>query len=177
MAILGDGGVGKSSLLRAKTENHFSEESKITIGVDVACIPFEYKQVDDMDSTFLAVDLGGQQRFHFIHDAYLKGVKSAIIVYDLTRYRTFLNLSHWSQLVFDENPMIPVFIVGTKMDLVSQEERLKFEDEYNQMKATLPNHSNIIGQFFVSSKNQDGIAELFKKAEEMMKYYYPVDRD
>ncbi len=143
----------------------------------MACIPFEYKKVDesDPDSTFLAIDLGGQDRFHFIHDAYLKGIKSAIIVYDLTRYRSFLNLDHWSQLIFDENPMVPVFIVGTKKDLVSSEEIQKFEDQFAQIKDTFPNASNLIGHYFVSSKTREGLEELFNKCEEMMKYYYSVD--
>lgn len=175
LAVLGDGGSGKSSLLDAKINRNFAEDSKITIGVDIACIPFELKQLDGNDSTFLAVDLGGQERFHFIHDAYLKGVKAAIIVYDLTRYRSFLNISHWCDMVYNENPLIPVFIAGTKKDLVSEDEIKHFKQEFDEMKEGLPNNNNICGHHFISSKTLEGIDQLFSKCEEMIKFYYSLE--
>ncbi|MCF2141849.1 MAG: GTP-binding protein [Candidatus Lokiarchaeota archaeon] len=175
IAILGDGGVGKTSLLRARKELTFIEESQITIGVDIAVIPFELNQVDQANSSFLAVDLGGQPRFHFIHDAYLKGVKSAIIVYDLTRYPSFLSIPMWYELIYHENPMIPVFIVGTKKDLVDPSLLNSYNEEFSQLKESLPNSKNIIGNYYISAKTKEGIAELFETCEKMMKYYYSMD--
>ena len=89
LAIVGDGGVGKSSLIHAKKEHNFLSEAIRTGGVDIECIPFEYHNIEGKQSQFLAIDLGGQERFHFIHDVYIKGIKAAIIIYDLSRYPTF----------------------------------------------------------------------------------------
>ena len=172
IAILGDGAVGKTSLIRAKQEGDFQLHSNITIGVDVQCIPFEFKKIDQNESAFLAVDLGGQKRFQFIHDAYLEGVKLAVLVYDLNRYKTFTNLKQWAQLIYDQNPMIPLVIVGAKSDLVSAKQRKKFVKEFTAMKKDLPNGQNIMNHLFISAKNQDGIDKLFNACENLIKYYY-----
>ena len=104
IAILGDGASGKTSLIRAKMKGEFTEDSKITIGVDIQCIPFEYhtQEIDDgnQSEVLLTMDLGGQKRFHFIHDAYIKGIKGAIILYDLTRVTSFLNLSNKFAIIY-----------------------------------------------------------------------------
>lgn len=175
IGILGNGGCGKTSLLRARQEQEFIEECKITIGVDIAVFPFEITQIDEKHPTFLALDLGGQERFQFIHDAYLVGVKAALIVYDLTRYPSFLSIPKWYDLVYHENPMIPVFIVGTKKDLVDAETIAEFEKNFEDMRETLPNHQNIIGHYCISAKTKEGVKELFEKCEETIKYYYSIE--
>ena len=126
IAILGDGASGKSSLLRARQHLEFDMYSKLTIGVEVACLPLDYFE-DKIDETaLLAFDLGGQKRFHFIHDAYLRGIRAAVILYDVARYTTFLNLEKWVKLALAENPNIPLFIVGNKIDMLGEEVLIEY---------------------------------------------------
>lgn len=171
IAILGDGASGKTSLIRARKQEEFTEDSSITIGVDVQCLPFEYKQIQQKNATFLAVDLGGQKRFHFIHDSFLPGIKMAMIMYDLSRYTTFHNIPKWYQLVQKENSDIPVCVIGSKLDLVSEERRALYQEEFQAMKCQLPSHENIFGHFFISSKTRQGINHLFMSCEKIMKLY------
>ncbi|MHA1777841.1 MAG: Rab family GTPase [Promethearchaeota archaeon] len=175
IGILGDGGAGKTSLLRARKDRDFIEESKITIGVDVAVIPFELTQIDKQNPTFLAFDLGGQERFQFVHDSYLIGVKAAIIVYDLTRYPSFLSIPKWYNLIYHENPMIPVFVVGTKKDLADEGIIKKSEENFEDLRKNLPNSRNIIAHFCISAKTGEGVDELFTKCEETIQYYYSLE--
>ena len=169
VGILGDGACGKSSLIRAKQRLDFEEKSAITIGVDFECIPFEFKKIQSDDATFLAFDLGGQKRFHFIHDAYIKGIKMAVLMYDLSRYPTFLNLPKWYALVQQENIAIPVVVVGTKRDLVSEDRQKFYFAEFKRTRNLLPNPDNIRGHYFISSKTTEGIDQLFLYWENLMK--------
>jgi Ras-related protein Rab-11A len=168
IALLGDGATGKTSILRAKSERNFRLNSKMTIGVDVDVIPFETIDINESSGNLLAMDLGGQPHFHFMHDAYILGIKCAIIVYDMTRYITFLNLTKWFAMVEQENKNIPIILVGTKLDLVPQEKIQYFKNEWNHIKVTIPTASHVIAHLFVSSKSSQGIDELFLKCQEIM---------
>ncbi len=169
VAIFGDGSCGKTSLIRAKQQKKFEEKNALTIGVDIQCIPFEYKKIQGDDATFLAFDLGGEQRFHFIHDCYIMGIKLAVIMYDLSRYLTFLNLPKWYAVVQQENPSIPVVIVGSKKDIVSQDRQDFYFAEFQRTRKLLPHPNNIQGHYFISSKSSEGIDQLFLNFENLMK--------
>jgi small GTP-binding protein len=169
IAILGDGACGKSSLIRAKQKKMFKEENALTVGVDIQCLPFENKQIQNADATFLTVDLGGQKRFQFLHDSYIKGIRLGVLMYDLSRYITFLNLPKWYALVQQENIAIPVIIVGTKLDLVDDDHKQYFVDEFERARKLYPNPQNIQGHYFISSKTGEGVDELFLQCENLMK--------
>lgn len=167
IAIVGDGGVGKSSLLQAKIDKTFIAQ-KITIGVDFKLLPLEKVEKDGKRSTFLAMDLGGQERFHFIHDSYINGIKAALILFDATRRTTFLHITNWYSLIMRENDKIPVLIVGNKIDLINIEQKELLTKNLDALVKELPNNQNIYGHYFTSSKNFEGIEETFAICEEMI---------
>ncbi len=167
IAILGDGGVGKTSLIRAKCHQDFDATSNMTIGIDFACVPFEETAECEDNSAFLAFDLGGQQRFHFIHDAYIKGIKAALILYDLTRFQSFDNIPNWHSLLQKENPRIPIILAGTKSDLVDTQTIQEFQDYWTEIKGDFPNSDCFINHLIVSAKNQEGIKQLFEKLQKI----------
>ncbi|WP_457556427.1 GTP-binding protein [Candidatus Harpocratesius sp.] len=118
IAIVGDGGVGKSSLLDAKKSRNFISDKAITIGVDFDFIPIEKSKPEDGKAQFLVMDLGGQARFHFVHDLYIQGIKGAIVLFDVSRFKTFQNLKKWISLITKENSQIPILLIGNKCDLI-----------------------------------------------------------
>lgn len=156
--LAGDGGVGKSSLLKTKENGKFSYSSKITVGIDFTCLLVEN---NDHPISFLIYDLGGQERFHFLHDAYLRGTKAAMVLYDVTRPRSFENITHWVELLMKENSEIPIILVGSKIDLSQPEDLLNYQKLWKKMEYVFPYYSNIRAHIFISSKNQIGIEELF----------------
>jgi Ras-related protein Rab-11A len=167
IAVFGDGGVGKSSLLEARKTQKFDENSKITIGVDYKLIPFETRDCEE-DSTFLAMDLGGQERFQFIHDSYINGIKGALILFDVSRIRTFRSVDHWLDLINKENDNIPILIIGNKLDLIDPSEKGVFIDMLESFIQNLPENNNIYGFYFTSAKTLTGINETFAICEEMI---------
>jgi Ras-related protein Rab-32 len=85
--VIGDYGVGKTSLIRRYTEGYFSPNYKLTIGVD-----FALKTVEGEDGKKVALqlwDIAGHERFGHMTHVYYKYAIAAIIVFDLGRPATF----------------------------------------------------------------------------------------
>ncbi len=174
IVIGGEGGTGKSTLLKVKDTGEFSYSCEITIGVDFACLEMPWK---NNLYPLLIYDLGGQERFHFLHDSYIKGTKAAIILYDMTREKTFQRLSHWFELLYSENKRIPIVIAGSKKDLIQKEDLLHYNSLWEKSITEWNNKFNIIGHFFISSKDNDGIDEIFNqifKKIQILPYFPPI---
>ncbi|XP_017360444.1 ras-related protein Rab-18-like isoform X2 [Cebus imitator] len=90
--IIGESGVGKSSLLSRFTDDTFDPELAATIGVD-----FRVKTIsEDGNKAKLAIwDTAGQERFRALTPSYYRGAQGVILVYDVTRRDTFVKLDNW----------------------------------------------------------------------------------
>jgi len=169
--ISGDGGVGKSTMIHSMLTRDYFPASGITIGVDISIHREATVALNEIDTPYtlsesemlslLLFDLGGQEQFHFIHKAFIIGAKAAVIVYDLTKAETFGNISRWIDLFETEYPSIPIFIVGTKRDLVSDEVVKSFTAQWEEMRKTFGPNINIVDHFTFSSKVHADRDELF----------------
>ena len=117
--IIGPGAVGKTSLLNRFVHNEFSLKYKLTIGVDFLTKVLEYEP-----SKFVKLhiwDIGGQEKFKFLHRSFYEGAFGAFIVFDLSRHQTFSNMKTWlsemRSIVIDD---IPKAIIGNKSDLIHE---------------------------------------------------------
>ena len=127
--IIGDSGVGKSSLLLRFTDDKFDPDQSATIGVD-----FKVKAISiDGNLVKLAIwDTAGQERFRTLTPSYYRGAQGVIFVYDCTRRDSFTHLTTWLTEVdtYATKPGIVKMLVGNKIDKdqrqVSRDEGLKF---------------------------------------------------
>ena len=158
VVIAGQAGTGKSTLISTKKTGSFNIASKMTIGVDFVILEINHNR---KTFQFLVYDLGGQNRFQFLHDSYIKGAKAGIILYDLTRINTFNTIPKWIALLMAENPQIPILICGSKKDLIQYEDIKRFEDKWIEFASNIPDNCNIIGHIFTSSKTMEGIDSIF----------------
>jgi small GTP-binding protein len=112
---VGDGSVGKTTLLQRYVEGMFKEDQRMTIGVN-----FYLKRIQtrDFDIALQLWDFGGQKRFRFLLKKYVKGAAGALLLYDLTNPATLENANDWVELVRMHNSSLPIILVGTKYDLV-----------------------------------------------------------
>ncbi|XP_003222718.1 ras-related protein Rab-18-B [Anolis carolinensis] len=114
LLLIGDSGVGKSSLLLRFTEDQFEPYRKPTIGVD-----FKIKKVivGDLPLQVAIWDTAGQERFRTLTPSYYRGAQGIILVYDVTRRETFLGLESWLQEleVFTKKEVVKI-LVGNKID-------------------------------------------------------------
>lgn len=113
--LLGDGGVGKTSLLLRFIDNTFDPDYKSTIGVQFMT------RVVRFDNKFVKLiiwDIAGQSKHATYRHLYYKAANGIILVYDITRSRSFENLSRWLQ---DARASIgtdlKIAVLGNKMDL------------------------------------------------------------
>lgn len=151
--LIGEGGVGKTSITLRYTENRFDEDMKITIGVNLATKKVE---VEGTGATLMLWDLGGQPRFRDVVSEYFRGSRIALAVYDATRYFTLEHLKDWIDRLKENAPDCDLIFVGNKIDErepgtgISLEEARQFASQYNAPCVE------------VSAKSGEGIEELFQ---------------
>lgn len=117
--ILGDSGVGKTSLMNRYVNSKFSNQYKATIGAD-----FLTKEViiDEKIVTMQIWDTAGQERFQSLGVAFYRGADCCVLVHDLTNAQTFQSLDQWrreflQQASPDNEDKFPFVVLGNKSDL------------------------------------------------------------
>lgn len=117
IVVLGDGGVGKTAIIRSLLGESFSTNYLLTIGTDITTYKHDY------NGQLLKLqiwDLAGQARFDVVRNLYYGGARAAILVFDLTRTESFLNLEKWKEDLFlHAGRKIPIIVLGNKSDLDS----------------------------------------------------------
>jgi len=116
--LIGDSGVGKSSLLLRYSENNFSDAYISTIGVD-----FKIKtlHLDDKAVKLQIWDTAGQERFRTITASYYRGAQGIIVVYDVTNQASFDNIRKWLEEISRyAGSNVTRLLVGNKADLVEK---------------------------------------------------------
>jgi Ras-related protein Rab-7A len=120
--ILGDSGVGKTSLMNQYVNKKFSNKYKATIGAD-----FLSKEVmiDDKLVTLQIWDTAGQERFQSLGNAFFRGSDCCILVFDVTVAKTFDSLENWRsefliQAGVSDPNNFPFIVIGNKIDVEEQ---------------------------------------------------------
>eukprot|EP00252_Welwitschia_mirabilis_P011706 TRINITY_DN26078_c0_g1_i1.p1 TRINITY_DN26078_c0_g1~~TRINITY_DN26078_c0_g1_i1.p1 ORF type:complete len:210 (+),score=42.83 TRINITY_DN26078_c0_g1_i1:378-1007(+) len=119
LLLIGDSGVGKSSLLLRFTSDSFDDLSP-TIGVD---FKLKYMTIGGKRLKLSIWDTAGQERFRTLTSSYYRGAQGIIFVYDVTRRQTFTNLSDvWAKEVdlYSTNKDCIKMLVGNKVDKESE---------------------------------------------------------
>ncbi|KAK7087525.1 ras-related protein Rab-35-like [Littorina saxatilis] len=113
LLIIGDSGVGKSSLLLRFADNVFSGTYITTIGVD-----FKIRTVDvNGERVKLQIwDTAGQERFRTITSTYYRGTHGVVVVYDVTSGESFANVRRWLHEIDNNCDVVNRILVGNKND-------------------------------------------------------------
>ncbi len=159
VCLLGDGAVGKTSLIRRFVDDMFNDDYLLTIGTKTSKKRMIIKKPElntNIHLTLIIWDIMGQVSFRkLLHPAYLKGSKGAIVVCDLTRRDTLEHFSDWIDSLTMEGCMIPSVFVANKSDLGNQ---LTFGAAELESMATA--HGS---PFFVTSaKTGDNVETIFQ---------------
>jgi len=119
--ILGDSGVGKTSLMNQYVNRKFSNQYKATIGAD-----FLTKEitVDDRSVSLQIWDTAGQERFQSLGVAFYRGADACVLVYDVTNQNSFKTLETWrDEFLIQASPRdqdhFPFLLIGNKVDIAN----------------------------------------------------------
>jgi len=117
--VLGESGVGKTSLLVRYVENSFTIATKSTIGADFLSKEIE---VDGKPVTLQIWDTAGQERFQGLGTSFFRGADGVIFVFDVTRQATFDELGPWMKSFLiqthqEGNTSFPMLVLANKVDL------------------------------------------------------------
>ncbi|GMG99057.1 hypothetical protein Nepgr_000897 [Nepenthes gracilis] len=117
--ILGNSGVGKTSLMNQFVNHKFTNQYKATIGADFLTKEI---QIDDRLFTLQIWDTAGQERFQSLGVAFYRGADCCILVYDVNVMKSFDNLNRWrEEFLLQASPHepenFPFVVLGNKVDV------------------------------------------------------------
>ncbi|OCT94407.1 ras-related protein Rab-39B [Xenopus laevis] len=125
--LLGDSGVGKTSLLHRYTDGQFTDTTTETVGVDFCCREEEPEPGVKVRLQFW--DTAGQERYRAVTRSYYRNAAGVLLLFDLSTRQSFDNVTEWHKEVTERTQAKPMvfMLLGAKNDLkqkrtVSQEE-------------------------------------------------------
>ena len=162
ICLLGQGGVGKTCLTKRLCFDTFDINTKLTIGLDFYTYDLPISVNDEETFVRLSLwDFGGQEQFKTLFSYYIGGANGIFMVFSLVNLQTLINLDWWyNQLA--ETPLItPKMIIGTKSDLVNEENE-KYQVDNLIIKQFMKKHNE--HEFFkTSSKAGYNIKQCFSE--------------
>ena len=154
IVLVGESGVGKTSIITQYIDNIFQKDQQSTIGGT-----FSTKTIKCGNGKILKLeiwDTAGQERYRSVTKLFYKDANAAILVYDITNKFSFEEIqNYWFGQVKDSAPEnIIIAIVANKLDLYENEQ----VDETIARKYAQDNNALFAS---TSAKNTSGIEDLF----------------
>ncbi|CAN7983408.1 unnamed protein product [Ixodes hexagonus] len=158
LLLIGDSGVGKTSILFRFSDNKFDGSFISTIGID---FKIRIIEIDGKKIKLQIWDTAGQERFRTITTAYYRGAMGIMLVYDVTKENTFENIKTWIRNT-DEHAAADVekMILGNKCDMndlrqVSKErgEKLAVEHGIKFMETSAVSSINVEDAFYTLARD------------------------
>ncbi len=151
--IVGDSGIGKSSVMTRFADDVYNPVYVSTIGVDFKIRTLQHK---NKKLKLQIWDTAGQERFRAVTSSYYRGSNAVILCYDITDLETFSSLDKWLGEIKKYSTKSPILVLcGTKSDLISER---KVSENQGKEYAELNNMMFIE----TSAKNGSNVLELFE---------------
>lgn len=140
VVILGDSGVGKTSLMSSYVNKKFTTHYKATIGADFLT---KELMVSDQLVTMQIWDTAGQERFKSLGVTFYRGSDCCLLIYDVTVPMSFSHLDRWREDFLDQagppNPdTFPFVVIGNKVDLDGRQVTSRQAKEFCDRHGRLP---------------------------------------
>jgi len=156
ITVIGDGGVGKISLIKKYTKGSFKKEYIKTLGAQFSKYD---EKIEGSAVKLFFWDIAGQAEFSFMRPTFYKGSKAAIIVFSHAPDeldKSFNHIYDWHEDIKKYCGDIPIVLFGNKIDLVDDGsiEIDKVEEVVDE--------SDFLGFYKTSAKTGNGVYEAFQ---------------
>jgi small GTP-binding protein len=168
LILIGNSGVGKSSILNRYMNKTFEESYKCTIGVD-----FLMKSIEINGKTVKLQlwDTAGQEKYKSMVASYYRGANVALVVFDITSHESFDSLPLWIENYYKNGPeQKNIILIGNKKDMIE-------ERQVTQEEAELFSQTNNMIYFETSAKDGDNIDYVFTYAAEKLVEFYSSQKE
>lgn len=174
ITVVGDGAVGKTSLIKKYTQGSFQKDYIATLGTQFS----KYEEIIDGDKVELYFwDIAGQDSFQALRQRFYTGSSGAIIVFshDPEQTCSFKNVAKWLADLKTHCGNVPIVLFGNKIDLVDDGDLRsnpdKLTSDSNVKK--LAEEKKFIGYYKTSALTGQGVIDAFKA---LVKKLYMVAR-
>jgi len=156
ITVIGDGKVGKTSLIKKFTKGNFIEDYIRTIGAQFSKYD---KEIEGDSIRLLFWDIAGQDEFGFLRPSFFRESRATIIVYSLEEndlgMNSFNHIANWHEDIRHFCGDIPVVVFANKVDLVD-----KNNIDHAKVQEMVENR-NFLGYYLTSAKTGKGVIEAF----------------
>ncbi len=156
ITVIGDGGVGKTSLIKKYTKGSFKKEYIKTLGAQFSKYD---EKIENSAVKLFFWDIAGQAEFSFMRPTFYKGSKAAIIVFSHASKEedsSFNHISEWHEDIKKYCGNIPIVLFGNKIDLVNEEEL-----DLSKVKEIVDKR-DFLGYYKTSAKTGNGVYKAFQ---------------
>ena len=176
IAVIGDGAVGKTSLIKKYTRGEFNEQYIMTLGAQFT----EHDTVIQGESIRLVLwDIAGQEEFAQLRKGFYKGSRACIIVFSHEENEhgenSFKNISKWLIDIKKNCGNLPIILFGNKIDLIKDIDNLVENKDYPKSNSNVDKMVegyNFLGYYLTSALAGIGVNEAFQiLCEKLYKIY------
>mmetsp|Transcript_594 Transcript_594/g.1067 ORF Transcript_594/g.1067 Transcript_594/m.1067 type:complete len:249 (+) Transcript_594:160-906(+) len=157
--LVGNGGVGKTSMIRRFCRGVFTDEYKKTIGVDFLEKSIYVDSLSE-DVRMMLWDTAGQEEFDSMTRTYYRGASACVIAFSSTDRESFDAVPNWKRKVEAECGPIAMCLVQNKVDLIEQAKMTPQEAEGMARKVGLKFYRSCV-------KENMNVTEVFKYLAEL----------
>jgi small GTP-binding protein len=156
ICLIGDWGVGKTSLIKKYVFDQFDDKYITTLGTKVTKKRMKFKISEEklIDINFMIWDIMGQEEFKKIQLMAFKNSNGAFIVCDVTRRETLETITNWKTNLYKVTGKIPLVILANKSDLQNEAEFTNNDLAEVTEKINIP-------YYFTSAKTGENVENAF----------------
>ncbi|MHA1301706.1 MAG: Rab family GTPase [Candidatus Helarchaeota archaeon] len=162
IVAIGDGAVGKTSLIKRYTMGSFNKEYIKTLGAQFSRYEKIMGENNEIRSRLFFWDVAGQKEFSFMRPTFFNGAKGAILVFDLSRPETLDSIHDWYKELKKYCGEIPSVLFGNKLDLVND------TTEIDKKAEEIVKKYNFIAYYHTSAKTGKHVTDAFNKIIEIL---------
>lgn len=167
VTVIGDGSVGKTSLIKKFTQGTFEKDYVKTIGAQFSIYN---KEIDNDQIRLILWDIAGQDDFNFLRPSFYRESSAAIIIFSLEENNlgnlSFEHIAKWHSDIKQFCGEVPIVIFANKVDLVE-------EDSLDETKIQkIVKDRNFLEYYITSAKTGQGVIEAFNSIIEKLYYNF-----